>query len=168
MPPASKAPSAAERTAPKARAAAGPPPGKARAAQQPAAEAQDEPVTSAALFSEANQARRVGDFSRASGLYRTLQRDFPGSQEARLSLVTLGTMQLDSGNPRAALTMFNRYLRSGGGPLEAEALYGRARALSRLGRAGEASGAWKDMLARHPDTGYATEARERLRVTSAP
>lgn len=123
----------------------------------------DEALTAAQLFSEANQARRASDSVRATQLYRLLQRKFPGSQEAHLSLVTLGSLQLNSGNAAGALATFNRYLSRGGGrALEAEALYGQAQALRRLGRIGEERRVWERLLARHPGSGYAPQARERL------
>jgi len=119
-------------------------------------------LTAAELFSNANQARRASDPARATQLYRLLQRKFPGSEEAQLSLVTLGSLQLNGGNPAGALTTFNRYLSRGGRSLEAEALYGQAQALRRLGRSGEERNAWERLLARHPGSGYAPQARDRL------
>ena len=122
----------------------------------------DGELTAAELFSTANQARRASDPARATRLYRLLQRKFPGSEEAQLSLVTLGSLQLNGGNPRAALGTFNRYLSRGGRSLEAEALYGQAQALRQLGRSGEERSAWQRLLARYPGSGYAPQARERL------
>lgn len=122
----------------------------------------DETLTAAQLFSDANQARRASDSGRATQLYRLLQRKFPGSQEAQLSLVTLGSLQLNGGNAAGALATFNRYLNGGGRSLEAEALYGQAQALRRLGRIGEERRVWERLLARHPGSGYAPQARERL------
>jgi TolA-binding protein len=136
----------------------------APAPRAPRAPAQaDEALTAAQLFSDANQARRASNPARATQLYRLLQRKFPASQEAQLSLVTLGSLQLNGGNPAGALATFNRYLSRGGGrSLEAEALYGQAQALRRLGRTGEERRAWERLLARHPGSGYAPQARERL------
>lgn len=118
--------------------------------------------TPAELFSQANQARRASDAARATQLYRVLQRKYPSSQEAQLSLVTLGSLQLNGGNAAGALNTFNRYLSQAGRPLEAEALYGQAQAYRQLGRTSEEVRAWKRLLARHPSSGYATQARERL------
>jgi TolA-binding protein len=125
--------------------------------------AEDDVALSAAeLFSNANQARRASDPARATRLYRLLQRKFPGSEEAQLSWVTLGSLQLNGGNPAGALSTFNRYLSRGGRSLEAEALYGQAQALRQLGRSGEERNAWERLLARYPGSGYAPQARERL------
>lgn len=122
----------------------------------------DGELTAAELFSNANQARRASDPARATRLYRLLQRKFPGSQEAQLSLVTLGSLQLNGGNAAGALATFNRYLGRGGRSLEAEALYGQAQALRQLGRSGEERSAWARLVARYPGSGYAPQARERL------
>lgn len=126
----------------------------------------DEPApaepSAAELFSEANQARRASNGARATQLYRLLQRKYPGSQEAQLSLVTLASLQLNSGNASGALSTFNRYLSQSGRPLEAEALYGQAQAFRQLGRTSEEVRAWKRLLATHPSSGYAAQARERL------
>lgn len=124
-------------------------------------------LSASELFSEANRARRSSELSRATELYRKLQREYPGSEEALLSQVTLGSLQLDTGNARGALHAFNRYLRHSG-PLEAEALYGRARALGQLGQQAEEIRAWQTLLARHPRSGYAKQARERLRALGDP
>lgn len=126
------------------------------------APATEEALTAAQLFSDANQARRASNSARATQLYRLLQRKFPASQEAQLSLVTLGSLQLNGGNAAGALATFNRYLNRGGRSLEAEALYGQAQALRRLGRTGEERRAWERLLARYPGSGYAPQARERL------
>lgn len=122
----------------------------------------DDALSAAQLFSDANQARRASNPARATELYRLLQRKFPRSQEAQLSLVTLGSLQLNGGNAGGALATFNRYLSHGGRSLEAEALYGKAQALRRLGRTSEERSVWERLLARYPGSGYAPQARERL------
>jgi outer membrane protein assembly factor BamD (BamD/ComL family) len=120
----------------------------------------------AELFSVANQARRASRFAEAKRLYHRLQEQFPGSSEAQLSLLTLASLQLDTGNAGAALRMFDRYLRRAGGPLEAEALYGRARALRRLNQGNAEARAWRGLLAKYPGSRYAHEAQERLKALS--
>jgi len=133
-----------------------------QASRADAATKNDDALSAAQLFSDANQARRSSNPARATELYRLLQRKFPGSQEAQLSLVTLGSLQLNGGNASGALATFNRYLSRGGRSLEAEALYGKAQALRRLGRTGEERSVWERLLARYPGSGYAPQARERL------
>jgi TolA-binding protein len=123
--------------------------------------------SAADLFSAANEARRNGDVAHATRLYHSLQQRFPASTEAQLSLVTLGRLELDSGSPSTALSTFNRYLARGGRPLEAEALYGRALALGRLGSTAQERKAWQALANKHPGSGYAKKAREKLRALAA-
>ena len=115
----------------------------------------------AAVFSAANAARRAGRQNRAIALYRDLQRDYPGSAEAGLSHVSLGRLLLTRGQLDGALAQFSTYLR-GGGPLEEEALLGKAQTLAALGRPGEERAAWQTLLRRYPHSVYAGEAQERL------
>jgi TolA-binding protein len=126
------------------------------------------PVTSAKLFGEANQARRAGDIGRASGLYRLLQEQFPGSAEAELSRVTLSLLLLDSGDAQGALVGFERYLAGSSRGLEAEALVGRARALSRLGRRDLEASAWREVQRKYPRSIYGRQATERLAALGLP
>jgi TolA-binding protein len=118
--------------------------------------------TPAALFAAANRARRSGDAATARDLYRTLQSRFPGSHEANLSQVTLATLQLDSGQPGAALADFDRYLAGSGRALEAEALVGRALSLRSLGKRDAEIAAWREVLRKYPGSSYAKRATQRL------
>jgi TolA-binding protein len=121
----------------------------------------------ASLFAAANLARRQGKLGTATELYRSLRRRFPGSEEARLSLVIVAKLDLYRGNASAALGSFERYSRAGG-PLEAEALVGRATALEHLGRQSEAVVAWRIVADRCPGSTYARQATERLSALSVP
>jgi TolA-binding protein len=116
-----------------------------------------------ALFAAANEARRAGQLDHAGELYAELQRRFPDSREALLSLVSYGRVLLDRGHAAEALAQFERHMRAAaGGVLAAEALYGQARALTNLHRAAEARRCWADLLARFPDSIYADVARSQL------
>ncbi|HTB60439.1 MAG TPA: tetratricopeptide repeat protein [Polyangia bacterium] len=117
----------------------------------------------AAILQQATEARQRGERAQAADLYRRLQREFPASPEAMLSAVPLGGLLLGDGLPRAALTEFDGYLaRAHGGALIPEALYGRARALGRLGDRGEERKAWTRLCADFPDSAYAQLGRHRL------
>lgn len=119
--------------------------------------------TPRALFQRANEARRLGEGTRAASLYRKLIARFPASPEAALSQVRLGGMLLEQGDGRTALGHFDRYLaEQPGGALSPEALYGRGRALASLGRSAEESRAWTRLLADFPKSPYAGHARRRL------
>lgn len=117
----------------------------------------------AAILQQATEARQRGERSRAVDLYRRLGREFPASAEAMLSAIPLGDLLLDDGLPRAALAEFDGYLaRAHGGALIPEALYGRARALRRLGDRVEERAAWTRLCADFPDSAYAQLGRHRL------
>jgi TolA-binding protein len=121
----------------------------------------------ASLFAAANLARRQGKLDTATALYHALRRQFPSSEEALLSLVVGAKLDLYRGNAAAALRSFEGYARAGG-PLEAEALVGRATALERLGRRSEAAVAWRVVADRCPSSTYARQATERLSALSVP
>ncbi len=118
----------------------------------------------ASLFKDANGARKAGNSDRALTLYQNLQRRFPSSPEAQVSLVLSGRLLLASGQTRRALTLFDQYLKSGApGGLAEEALSGKAQALAKLGRTDEERQAWRTLLRQFPNSVYVRKARERLR-----
>ncbi|HEY2405864.1 MAG TPA: hypothetical protein VGI10_07670 [Polyangiaceae bacterium] len=120
----------------------------------------------AALLRAANAARGTGDLALTSVLLEELEQQFPGSPEAHVALVSLGKLQLLRGAPGAALERFSGYL-SNGGPLEEEALVGRAQALGMLSRSTEERATWQTLLVRFPGSVYAAQARERLSALAA-
>ncbi|HEU5074876.1 MAG TPA: tetratricopeptide repeat protein [Polyangiaceae bacterium] len=118
----------------------------------------------ASLFKDANGARKAGNSDRAVTLYQNLQRRFPASPEAQVSLVLSGRLLLASGQTGRALTLFEQYLKSGApGGLAEEALSGKAEALAKLGRTDEERQVWRTLLRQFPHSVYVRKARERLR-----
>jgi TolA-binding protein len=120
------------------------------------------PSAAAALFREANDARRDGDGTRAIALYRRLEAQHPSSEEARLSYATLGRLLLDRGDARSALEGFDEYLSHGSAALGEEALVGRALSLQKLGSRDAEIAAWQEILRRFPKSVHARLARSRL------
>jgi TolA-binding protein len=119
--------------------------------------------SAAALLAEAGRARGEGQRDRAAALYRRLQREFPGTPEALVSVVPLGRLLLDGGAARPALAAFDGYLRDvPRGPLVAEALYGKGRALESLGDRDEERRTWERLLSDHAGSAYAPHAQRRL------
>jgi TolA-binding protein len=116
----------------------------------------------AALFADANRARRDGNADRAMSLYRSLQSRYPSSSESELSRALLAQLQLDRGSPEAALAGFDRYLADGSRALGAEALVGRARALEQLGKTAQAAAAWREVQSRFSGSVHARLAATRL------
>jgi TolA-binding protein len=118
-----------------------------------------------ALFSEANGLRSHGDASAARARYLELQARYPDSSEARVSLVSLGRLEL-SVDPKTALAHFDAYLRRADhGTLTEEALFGRASALQRLGRTREERSTWQQLLDQFPSSIYRQRATSRLSMT---
>lgn len=121
------------------------------------------PLGASELFSKANAARRQGDVALAMHLYQRLEREHATSAEASLSHVVRGRIHLNGGDASQALGQFNRYLvQVPDGPLAQEALDGKARALSRLGRTAEERSVWLLLLQRYPKSIYADHARARV------
>ncbi|MBW2278445.1 MAG: tetratricopeptide repeat protein, partial [Deltaproteobacteria bacterium] len=96
--------------------------------------------------------------------YQELLSQYPGSAQARNSLVSLGDIQLDHmGRPGRALKSFDSYLaRTRKGTLAQEAAFGRARALRALGRTAEEIRALQTFLAAFPAAIQAPRSRQRL------
>jgi hypothetical protein len=90
------------------------------------------------LLAMAQALRARGAYDACAKVYRRLWSEFPGSEESKVSMISLGELELGKRNhPAAALEAFGAYLRVGG-TLEREARYGRIRALRAVGRDGEA------------------------------
>ncbi len=124
-------------------------------------------LSPAEIFARANEERRRSDLRAAEADYRLLMDQAPSSREALLSHVILGHV-LEEREPAAALSLFERYLElGGGGGLAEEARTSRARILAMLGRRDDAVRAWRELLARHPDTLHRAEAEAALRSTGA-
>jgi TolA-binding protein len=119
------------------------------------------PPDAAALFSRGSEARRLGDHARAAHFYRALVEDYPASSEAHEALAVLGRMLLDDADAEGALRCFEKYLRAGGA-LREDVMLGRALSLGRLGRVGDETRAWKDLVAQYPRSVHAERARRRL------
>jgi TolA-binding protein len=132
-------------------------------ASEGAAQADTTPRSdAAALFAEANRARRDGNAERAVSLYRALQARYPSASETQLSRAVLAQVLLERGNPEGALAGFDSYLAAGSPVLSAEALVGRARALEQLGKTEQASAAWREVQQRFPGSVHARLAATRL------
>jgi TolA-binding protein len=123
---------------------------------------QDDSADAAALFSEANAARRGGDLARARRSYARLIEKHPSSDEAGVARVSLGKLLLAAGDARGAEREFKRYLAAGAGQLAEEALVGQAQALGVLQRSNDERQAWQRLLATYPTSVYATQAKHRL------
>jgi TolA-binding protein len=113
----------------------------------------------AGVFAQAVAERQQGRAPMAIAAFRALQRRYPDSREATVSLVSLGDLLLGAGNPAEALLAFESYLlRAPAGTLVPEAMIGKARALAALGRTTEAASTWRAVVRQFPDSPYAQRA----------
>jgi len=118
------------------------------------------------LFASAASARRRGKAQEAMLLYDALQSRFPASAEANAADMALGMLRLQRGSARSALDHFTRYLsRNQRAELVPDALWGKAQALSSLGRVAEARRSYQSLLERYPDSTYAAAARSKLEAS---
>jgi hypothetical protein len=129
--------------------------------------ATDDSTTSASageLFAGGNRLRRAGDYRGAATRYSRLNARHRGTPEEIACRVIFGQLLLDRlDSPRRALALFDSYLADRpDGALAEEARYGRAVALGRTGNRGAQRSAWEALLAAHPRSVYAGEARRQL------
>jgi ferric-dicitrate binding protein FerR (iron transport regulator) len=111
------------------------------------------------LLAKAQLLRAHGQYKACAQLYRRLRSEFPGSEEARVSMVSLGELELvETKNPAAALEAFDAYLRLGG-PLEREARFGKIRALRALDRREAADAETARFLRDYPASIHAATLR---------
>ncbi|HEX3849598.1 MAG TPA: tetratricopeptide repeat protein [Polyangiaceae bacterium] len=120
------------------------------------------PSAASFLFAQANQSRERGVYDAALRSYAKLIDTSPQEPEANAARVMLGRLLLDRGEPQAAPTQFEAYLRSGANTLGEEAQLGCALALRKVGRVADEIQAWQALLAAYPDSVHAARAQERL------
>jgi outer membrane protein assembly factor BamD (BamD/ComL family) len=112
-------------------------------------------------LAKAQLLRARGQYKACAQLYHRLRSEFPGSEEARVSMVSLGELELvETKNPVAALDAFNAYLHLGG-PLEREARFGKIRALRALERRHEADAETARFLRDYPTSIHAATLRRK-------
>jgi TolA-binding protein len=140
------------------------------AALQPAPITPVEPPSSARqMLERAVSARQEGRVQEAVDSFRALQSHFPGTPEALVSLISLGELLLATGAAADAVASFADYeANAPSGALAPEALAGQARALARLGRAGESEAKWRELAHRFPASPEAHHAAELARDRPAP
>ena len=152
----------AERTAPELAAPLAPPSAFGSARFEAVPEPPAVRPSAIELFSAANRARVAGDAALAIATYRRLEAEYPSSSEAVTARLSLGMLHLQSGAPALALEQFRAYRSATRGPGLAEALFGEARALGRLGRRDEERALLRELLEKFPRSAYASAAQKRL------
>ncbi len=119
-------------------------------------------ASAAALFERARELRKR-DWPAAASLYEQLISRHPASPEAGISEMALGKWSLARGRAQEALTWFRAHQRRPSSALAAEAIWGEAQALERLGMRALASGPWRRLIEQYPASPYARVARQQLR-----
>ncbi|MEM1026349.1 MAG: hypothetical protein AAF627_20865 [Myxococcota bacterium] len=141
--------------------AASPPTTRARPPRRSASPVRPKPVD---LLAEANHRRRMGEWQRAEGLYLQAARRAASPSIRQTAWVAVGELRLESmAQPRQAVAAFRRSLRHAG-PLEAEALWGLARALRASGEEAQAKDVARKLLERFPTRPESKRAQEWLRL----
>jgi TolA-binding protein len=127
-------------------------------------EAQQTPALDKNLLAEARRCRAAKDWVCAAENYSLAISKLPGSNEALVATVALAELELEQlDKPEAALAHYNDYLRTAPrGVLASEAMYGRCRTLSTLGRLSDEKSSLKTLVETFPDSPYARSARSRL------
>ncbi|HEX6239838.1 MAG TPA: hypothetical protein VFZ61_03045, partial [Polyangiales bacterium] len=121
------------------------------------------PSTPEALLEEAKQLSRDRLWAEAEQLYELVATRFPQHPLAREAWVLQGELLAERlQRPADALTMFDRYLEAGGGPLAIRARYGRIVALRKLDKPEQEREAVNEFLSLHRSTPQA-----RVLLTSA-
>ena len=111
------------------------------------------------LLAKAQTLRARGDYDGCASLYHRLWSRFPESGEAKVSMISLGELELaERKKPVDALAAFEGYLRVGG-PLSREARYGKIRALRLLARNLEADNETAAFLRDYPVSSQAATLR---------
>jgi|GEM_PF-1939628 len=111
------------------------------------------------LLARAQSLRSASRYHECALAYRKLIARYPRSDEARVSLVSLGELELSElAQPRQALRDFEDYLRKDG-PLAREARFGQIRALRMLSRSTEEKEAITAFLRDYPRSVQAESLR---------
>jgi TolA-binding protein len=115
-------------------------------------------------LADARRCRAGRDWNCAARNYELAISALPGSHEALVALVSLAELELEQlGRPGAALGHYNNYLSSSPqGALAPEAMHGRCRALSALGRPAEEKACLEKFVKTYPESPYARKAQGHL------
>jgi len=127
--------------------------------------AHNEHITPVDLLAKAQTMRATRKWAEAVEAYHELIWRFPGSAEARSSLVSLGTIQLEQMKaPSRALGYFDEYLsEAGSGSLAQEAAFGRIMALKKLGKTRRERESIHNFIRNFPSAIQIPRLKERLK-----
>jgi len=120
------------------------------------------PPSADALLDEASRLRGQGRWAEAEAAYQRLIEAHPAHRAAYVARISAASLDLDHlARPARARDRYQAALTQGG-PLDAEARWGLARAHRALGDAGAEVEALRALLQHHPKSAHAARARQRL------
>jgi len=111
-------------------------------------------VVSSFVVDAGARGTQPGQIDQAIYLLVNCSKGSKAPRKARVSRVSLGKLYMNKNLAGAALQQFSDYLVAGG-PLEEEALVGRAQALAALGRRSEELSTWQMLITQFPSSVYA-------------
>ena len=137
-----------------------------RRAPPPIAPKPPAPPSADGMLARANRLRARKAFAAAADAYAEVRRFHPNTGPAYVAAVAEGQLVLKAqSDPTRALSAFSAALRMrSDGPLDAEARFGRAAALSALGRTVDARRAWRALIRKYPNSAPAKRAERRLKA----
>ena len=123
------------------------------------------PQTLQELIQVARECRKQRKWKCAESAYEKVTQLYPTHREAKTVLLSLAEIRLDYLNqPQKALSAYELYLfTTPEGPLAQEALYGKIKSLSALGKKGGEENALRVFLKKYPTSVHAPNARNRLK-----
>jgi tetratricopeptide (TPR) repeat protein len=119
-------------------------------------------LSASEMFAAAKQAKARGDAAEALRLSKQIEEFFPNSPEGIDSHVTLGMLYLDLDRAELALQEFATFRRIGSSETKAEAYFGQAQALRKLGRYDDERIVLEELISSYPRSIYVAAARGRL------
>ncbi len=120
------------------------------------------------ILLDARRYRLARQWSKLAETYRHLIDRYPNRPETASALVALGEVQLrHMKQPRAALFLFDKYIRTGERTILEEAFIGKADALRAMGRTAEERAVLLDFVDRFPHSIHVPTAKQRLAALEA-
>jgi tetratricopeptide (TPR) repeat protein len=119
-------------------------------------------LSASEMFAAAKLARARGDTAEALRLSKQIEEFFPNSPEGIDSHVTLGMLYLALDRAELALQEFATFRRIGSPEMKAEAYFGQAQALRKLGRYDDERTVLGELIQNYARSVYVAAARSRL------
>ena len=139
-----------------------PEPEPARIVATAPASAPERHLSASEMFAEAARSRSVGDTRAALAMSKKIEEFFPNSEEGVNTHLVLGLLYLEQDQAALALQEFATFRLIGPSEAKAEAYFGQAQALRKLGRSEDERTVLEELLQSYPRSAYVAAARLRL------